>query len=487
MATKVANNSVAIAMAFAGRSARACDVCATKGAHWFCAADDAYLCTACDTQVHSANALSLRHERVRLSPNGTPLKSKASKEEERCGDHHHKSKKQHPSPAQVLPSRKRPRTSRPYSQHLKRLTQISSQMVHKVVKSEDNSFAAKAELESFDFLETDEFLNDGNQEVPSLSPAAEQESSPCSSDFETLSFDYEFQAGDHSASADSFSGFFKGKAAQTHNVLDDGDQFLVPDTFNFTLDAEMPDSTAAVPADSNIDLAGDAFFFPGDIPGLDGFESFVPDMNISDDFSMTFNLALQNGVEAFEGDAVATTGSALEACQLGPEPDRFITGPFARFFAQKMKAKLSEPMCAERIKSEAKEMLRCCREGEDEAQRVPTLQLNLADVLTAWSNRGEPWIDYRMPQLAPSEDSNSSGSDVGLVPDMDAATVDDILSAGDRDARVLRYKEKRRTRLFSKKIRYEVRKLNAERRPRMKGRFVKRTALSVLRWSWPFL
>lgn len=40
-----------------------------------------------------------------------------------------------------------------------------------------------------------------------------------------------------------------------------------------------------------------------------------------------------------------------------------------------------------------------------------------------------------------------------------------------------RYREKRRTRLFSKKIRYEVRKLNAEKRPRMKGRFVKRASL----------
>ena len=37
-----------------------------------------------------------------------------------------------------------------------------------------------------------------------------------------------------------------------------------------------------------------------------------------------------------------------------------------------------------------------------------------------------------------------------------------------REARVMRYREKRRTRLFAKKIRYEVRKLNAERRPRMK-------------------
>lgn len=48
---------------------------------------------------------------------------------------------------------------------------------------------------------------------------------------------------------------------------------------------------------------------------------------------------------------------------------------------------------------------------------------------------------------------------------------------GGREARVSRYREKRRTRLFSKKIRYEVRKLNAEKRPRMKGRFVKRVGL----------
>lgn len=47
---------------------------------------------------------------------------------------------------------------------------------------------------------------------------------------------------------------------------------------------------------------------------------------------------------------------------------------------------------------------------------------------------------------------------------------------GEREARVSRYREKRRTRLFAKKIRYEVRKLNAEKRPRMKGRFVKRSS-----------
>lgn len=42
------------------------------------------------------------------------------------------------------------------------------------------------------------------------------------------------------------------------------------------------------------------------------------------------------------------------------------------------------------------------------------------------------------------------------------------LKMGQREASVLRYKEKRQNRLFSKRIRYEVRKLNAEKRPRIK-------------------
>lgn len=44
---------------------------------------------------------------------------------------------------------------------------------------------------------------------------------------------------------------------------------------------------------------------------------------------------------------------------------------------------------------------------------------------------------------------------------------------GQREASVQRYKEKRQNRLFAKRIRYEVRKLNAEKRPRMKVLFHK--------------
>ena len=95
------------------------------------------------------------------------------------------------------------------------------------------------------------------------------------------------------------------------------------------------------------------------------------------------------------------------------------------------------------------------------------LKLNYEKVLDVWSDRGSPFPD--------------DGSD---VPDNDVsarlAQIDLFSESGvEREASVLRYKEKRRTRLFSKKIRYEVRKVNADQRPRMKGRFVRRTNSST--------
>ncbi|WOK92643.1 zinc finger protein CO3-like [Canna indica] len=52
-------------------------------------------------------------------------------------------------------------------------------------------------------------------------------------------------------------------------------------------------------------------------------------------------------------------------------------------------------------------------------------------------------------------------------------------NAMDREARVLRYREKRKTRKFEKTIRYASRKAYAETRPRIKGRFAKKTDVDV--------
>lgn len=97
-----------------------------------------------------------------------------------------------------------------------------------------------------------------------------------------------------------------------------------------------------------------------------------------------------------------------------------------------------------------------------------------------------------------SHSVSSSSMDVGVVPE--GSSMSDIsypfvlqmgssvdlngstnggqaaqLSGMDREARVLRYREKRKNRKFEKTIRYASRKAYAETRPRIKGRFAKRT------------
>ncbi|KAF8723728.1 hypothetical protein HU200_021696 [Digitaria exilis] len=52
-------------------------------------------------------------------------------------------------------------------------------------------------------------------------------------------------------------------------------------------------------------------------------------------------------------------------------------------------------------------------------------------------------------------------------------------SSMDREARVLRYKEKKKNRKFEKTIRYATRKTYAEARPRIKGRFAKRSDMEI--------
>lgn len=70
-----------------------------------------------------------------------------------------------------------------------------------------------------------------------------------------------------------------------------------------------------------------------------------------------------------------------------------------------------------------------------------------------------------------------SSSEVGVVPDVTkpshVSTKAEL--AIDREARLMRYREKRKNRRFEKTIRYASRKAYAETRPRIKGRFAKRT------------
>ncbi|XVE71894.1 hypothetical protein DITRI_Ditri10aG0188200 [Diplodiscus trichospermus] len=86
------------------------------------------------------------------------------------------------------------------------------------------------------------------------------------------------------------------------------------------------------------------------------------------------------------------------------------------------------------------------------------LKLNYDEVVNAWSDRGYPFSEESPGSEVPGSDIYARLAQIDLFSD----------GGGVREASVLRYKEKRRTRLFSKKIRYQVRKVNADQRPRMK-------------------
>lgn len=218
----------------------ACDVCAKKSARWYCSADAAYLCDLCDAQVHTANSLARRHERLRVTPTGGKVSSK---------------KRLSP---QVLPARKRTRSSRPHP-HRPQCT-AHDQGMH--IQMEE--------------INLEDFLVDHPQEVPSL--ITDSSSQEYSSHSMSHSSHSSLQSPDCNSPASfrssddesSFAAYFKGKAALTEAVIE--------------FEAVVPTGIDIIccDADGNISMADDdACFLPGDIPGLDAF----------DDCSLSFDLA----------------------------------------------------------------------------------------------------------------------------------------------------------------------------------------------------
>ncbi|XP_042375015.1 protein CHLOROPLAST IMPORT APPARATUS 2-like [Zingiber officinale] len=85
------------------------------------------------------------------------------------------------------------------------------------------------------------------------------------------------------------------------------------------------------------------------------------------------------------------------------------------------------------------------------------LKLNHEEVLKEWSDRSSMFLDGAG---SPESSANALAklADLDLLPD----------ASGGRETSVTKYKEKRRSRLFSKKIRYQVQKMNVDKQPRMK-------------------
>ncbi|XP_074556775.1 protein CHLOROPLAST IMPORT APPARATUS 2-like isoform X1 [Curcuma longa] len=83
------------------------------------------------------------------------------------------------------------------------------------------------------------------------------------------------------------------------------------------------------------------------------------------------------------------------------------------------------------------------------------LKLNHEEVLKEWSDRSSMFLE------SPESSANPLAklADLDLLPD----------ASGERETSVTKCKEKRRSRLFSKKIRYQVQKMNADKQPRKKA------------------
>ncbi|PIA39732.1 hypothetical protein AQUCO_02600289v1 [Aquilegia coerulea] len=413
------------ANALGGKTARACDSCMKKRARWYCTADDAFLCQTCDASVHSANSLARRHERVRLKTASLKPAEENPVENSHPAWHHGFRRKA-----------RTPRHGKP-SQHQNK---IEEPIVNLPLVPEIGS---------------DEVSIDENEEhllyrVPIFDP------------------------------------FVAELYAST-----------TPNETTNTVDSATPTTTTPIGAESKIvlhDYGHDGTVDFENLPGL-----LPSDMDLAD-FAADVETLLGRGLDE---DSFCMEGLGL----LDTKEEIY-------YDHHSDKVKLEED------EEDVKNMVAChqfgsdldlSREtldlnfdcdspttGEEEEEKVNmtinygykgeekiSLRLDYDAVIAAWASQGSPWMNGDRPQFNPNDcwpdslgtypaEAHQMYGDMGSMGGHVAMGGD-----GGREARVSRYREKRRTRLFSKKIRYEVRKLNAEKRPRMKGRFVKRTSFAV--------
>ncbi|GFS44386.1 B-box type zinc finger protein with CCT domain-containing protein [Actinidia rufa] len=355
-----------------------------KRAHWYCPADDAFLCQACNGSVHSANSLANRHERVRLKTSS--LKNEFNSENS--------------VPSWVRGFTRKARTPRgPRKPKSKELTLNSHSLVTELgcgeSSNEENEEQLLYRVPVFDSIKLCTSTNEAETRVvvPSQEKDMLQEFGHGGSSFGFLPFEMELE--EFVADVESLLGKGLDKESGRVKVEDDDEEDK---------------------------------------------EDYITNHDYAEREPFELN---------FDYDTPVT-------CQEEGE---------------------SQVGARERIAEEDRE-----GEGGDVKFKKVLLRLDYKGVITAWADQRSPWKGDR-PEVDPSECWPHCMGSCGTI----LHPYGDIMRGigghsgmvdSGREARVSRYREKRRTRLFSKKIRYEVRKLNAEKRPRMKGRFVKKASFA---------
>ncbi|XP_023759802.1 zinc finger protein CONSTANS-LIKE 16 [Lactuca sativa] len=402
------------ANAVGGKTARACDSCVRKRARWYCAADDAFLCQSCDASVHSANQLAGRHERVLLETASSKLFGSGIASPE-------------PTWHQGLTRRARtPRLRTKSSLKLDRksdLVNSSAPLVPEIGVLDPSSLDEEEEEEELLYR------------VPVFDP------------FETELFNTSDEIGR------SLTFVVENKQEETCD-LDDLQGFDLP-----TDDMELLEFAADV--ESLLGKGYDDTSCRIEELGLTNYD-FKDEDNTNIIIGTCFD---ENKVKVEDDEREAILGFDLDTTRETLDWD---FGHESTMMIKEEEKKVVVGVKEHMIMVSNDE----CKEAMVRKSSI-TLRLNYDEVISAWADQGSPWTNGTRPELnldgcwPDFMGLQWMGNNTPLCGGLGG-------SDGGREARVSRYKEKRRTRLFSKKIRYEVRKLNAEKRPRMKGRFVKR-------------
>ncbi|CAA7036376.1 unnamed protein product [Microthlaspi erraticum] len=410
-----------LANAVGAKTARACDSCVKRRARWYCAADDAFLCQSCDSLVHSANPLARRHERVRLksaSPSAVAVKHSSnhhSPPHEAATWHHGFTRKA--------------RTPRGGSGK-KSNPSIFHDLVPEIgVEDQTDSYELEEQLicqvPVLDPMVAEQFLNDV------IEPKIE---------FPMIMIDNQEEDDENAESC--LNGFFP-------------------------TDMELEEFAADVET-----LLG---------RGLDTECYAMEELGLSN--SEMFKIKRDETEEEEEEEETKAAVNMGICCDDDDRDDRDGTVPFELSFDYESHNTYEE----EEVKNVEKTSGSggCIKVKEEEQKSVLMLRLNYDSVISTWGGQGPPWSSGEPPELGidisgwPAVSMGENGGETQQKQYVGGCLPSSGFGDGGREARVSRYREKRRTRLFSKKIRYEVRKLNAEKRPRMKGRFVKRASLAV--------
>ncbi|RCV08227.1 hypothetical protein SETIT_1G308800v2 [Setaria italica] len=446
------SKAAAAGAAVGGKAARACDSCLRRRARWYCAADDAFLCQGCDASVHSANPLARRHERLRLRPT-SPMHPLSAFEGGAPSTSTLMSKKRQ----QVAPaawSRRKARTRRPQVKSVGQL--LSRKLIVVPEVTVESSEERKAEDEESEEAAEEQLLYC----VPTFDRALAELCSPPPIDDDS--------------------------PAAAPCCREDADDSNVEHAKAAPVAAEspvqqLPDSFAGFgPTDAELrEFAADMEALLGQ--GLDDGNQLDESFYMESLGLMTTPTEDGGRVLKMEPDSIVVSHGDMGA--LGRSPAEVKPEESAEVLDIDFNCSSptvidnDEDYCFEQKASAASNGVAADAQF---LKRSLDLRLNYEAVIESWGS--SPWTDGQRPdvQLDDFWPHHAHHSGVWMAGGGrlggEALTPRLGMGGGGREARVSRYREKRRTRLFAKKIRYEVRKLNAEKRPRMKGRFVKRPA-----------